>query len=78
MRHLLYAAVNGISASVLLAENQHLSAASALYNISPETALSINEKAAGLETYTTSCRPAANGCGADLQVCRTAYTPFGL
>ena len=53
MTHLLYAAVKGISDSVLWPDNQHFSAAFAPDTVSPQAALSINEKAAGRETCTT-------------------------
>ena len=72
IRHLLYAAVQGIPDFGVMAENQHFSAAFAPYNPSSEAALSINEKTAGRETCTTEWRPAAKACGADLQVCPAA------
>ena len=72
MRHLLYTDDDEMSDAVLWPGNQHFSAAFAFYNELSEAALSINEKAAGLETRTRSCRPAANVCGADLPVCRAA------
>ena len=53
MGHLLYAAVKGISDWVLWLENQHFSTAFAPYNVPSEVVLSMNEKAAGLETCTT-------------------------